>query len=226
MAGRRRRGTLSAEDRELWSRVADTARPIRRQNAAPPVADASPGRPVAPLAAPPAAPTAAPPAASAGASSSGPARADAHHPERRRIVLRPEGRPYPPVAWRMSPDADRPAPARPGTPGLDRNTARRLAEGRLAPQARLDLHGMTVEAAHGALSRFIHESSALGRRCVLVVTGKGRGEHGGRGAGVLRRDTPRWLTVSPLAEQVVGVFEAHPRHGGGGALYVYIRKRR
>ncbi len=207
MAGRRRRGALSAEDHELWSRVAQTARPLRADVASPGTAETTE-------------PTQLDRPASA------PGDADAHRPPRRRIVLRPEGRPSPPVAWRMTLDADRPAPAKPGTPGLDRNTARRLAEGRLAPQARLDLHGMTVDAAHGALTRFIHESSALGRRCVLVVTGKGRGEEGGRGAGVLRRETPRWLTVSPLAEQVVGVFEAHPRHGGGGALYVYIRKRR
>ncbi|MGF1658479.1 MAG: Smr/MutS family protein [Rubrimonas sp.] len=141
--------------------------------------------------------------------------------------MKPAGRPAPPVAWRVGPESDRPLPARPGTPGLDRNTARRLGQGRRAPEARLDLHGMTSDAAHGALTRFVMESAALGRRCVLVVTGKGRcPQSGGRGEGVLRRDAPRWLGVAPLAAEVVGVFEAHARHGGGGALYVYLRRRR
>ena len=86
---------------------------------------------------------------------------------------------------------------------------------------------MTSDAAHAALTRFVLESSALGRRCVLVVTGKGRCPHsGGRGDGVLRRDAPRWLAVPPLAAEIVGVFEAHARHGGAGALYVYLRRRR
>jgi DNA-nicking Smr family endonuclease len=62
---------------------------------------------------------------------------------------------------------------------------------------------------------------------VLVVTGKGGGGTGApRGEGVLRRDAPRWLGVPPMAQLVVGVFEAHVRHGGAGALYVYLRKRR
>ncbi|SEA67674.1 Smr/MutS family protein [Rubrimonas cliftonensis] len=138
--------------------------------------------------------------------------------------LRPGGRPAPRVAW--SPQAsDRPAPVGRNTPGLDGGTAKRLARGRLEPQGRLDLHGMTADRAHGALSGFIASSSAQGLRCVLIVTGMGRGE-GGRGDGVLRRQTPRWLGVAPLAAMVVGVFEAHPRHGGAGALYVYLKKRR
>jgi DNA-nicking Smr family endonuclease len=111
-------------------------------------------------------------------------------------------------------------------PGLDRGTARRLARGRRAPEATLDLHGLTSDAAHRALTRFVAESWSLGRRCVLVVTGKGRGEGGARGEGVLRRDAPRWLATAPLASMIVGVYEAHPRHGGAGALYVYLRKRR
>lgn len=202
---------LSAEDRALWEQVASSARPLAPRPARP--------QPEAPVQAP-----------SHAAGLAQGARATASPalvaPEPRRVV-KPEGRPAPPVAWRRGPENDRPAPVRPGTPGLDRNTARRLAQGRRAPEARLDLHGMTADAAHAALTRFVFESVALGRRCVLVVTGKGWCPHGGgRGAGVLRRDAPRWLGVPPLAAEVVGVFEAHARHGGGGALYVYLRRRR
>jgi DNA-nicking Smr family endonuclease len=78
---------------------------------------------------------------------------------------------------------------------------------------------MTADRAHKALTRFVLESRAAGLRCVLVVTGKGRSAEGGRGDGVLRRDAPRWLSVPPVAE-------AHQKHGGGGALYVYLRRRR
>ena len=109
---------------------------------------------------------------------------------------------------------------------MDRKAFQRLKRGKLEPEARLDLHGMTAERAHAALNQFIAASAAGGLRCVLVVTGKGGDARGGRGEGVLRRDTPRWLAVAPLCAMVIGVFEAHQRHGGGGALYVYLRRRR
>lgn len=120
------------------------------------------------------------------------------------------------------------------TPGLDRNTARRLKQGRVEPDARLDLHGMTAEQAHNALRAFIFREQMRGGRCVLVITGKG-----GRfqdddfamrpsvpGQGVLKTLTPQWLSTPPLSQLVVGVYQAHVRHGGAGALYVYLRKNR
>ena len=85
---------------------------------------------------------------------------------------------------------------------------------------------MTLERAHRALTRFIFDSRSIGLRCVLVVTGKGRGPDGGRGEGVLRRDVPRWLRTHLFDDAVVNVFEAHPKHGGAGALYVYLKRRR
>ena len=202
MKRRAPRTGLTEEERALWRRVAETARPLR---AAAPDVDA-PAMASAPAAQAPARPRVAPAPGAA-------------------QPLRPPGRPEPPVAWRVSP-GDRPGPVTANTPGLDRGTARRLGRGRIAPQARLDLHGMTAARAHDALSHFIAASAAGGLRCVLVVTGKGRDERGGRGEGVLRRDTPRWLATAPLAAMVIGVFEAHQRHGGGGALYVYLRRRR
>ncbi len=241
MTRRRGRG-LSDEDRALWARLAATARPLRPARREPPQdpAAAAPDRATPDRAAPGsgsggdrAAGRPAPPAAAAPSRPPGtmqPAAAptrDGPPPARQRpTVLRPDGAPEPRVAWRTAPE-DRPRPASAITPGLDRGTARRLARGRREPEARLDLHGMTADRAHAALNRFVSEGVAQGLRCVLVVTGMGRGpESGHRGDGVLRRETPRWLGVAPLAGHVVGVFEAHSRHGGAGALYVYLRRRR
>ncbi|MEM9045980.1 MAG: Smr/MutS family protein [Pseudomonadota bacterium] len=117
-------------------------------------------------------------------------------------------------------------------PGLDRRTAERLRRGERDPQARLDLHGMTAERAHGALNGFVARSIGQGLRCVLVITGKG-GRHRSEDApfmrsdqGVLRQAVPRWLRSGPYASRIVGIFEAHTRHGGAGAVYIYLKKRR
>jgi DNA-nicking Smr family endonuclease len=203
MGGRRRH--LSEADRALWARVAETLRPLgakRPDTALKAEAPSSP--PPAPASAKPAAPLPLPPL--------------------RR--LEPVGRPEPLARWH-APGAERPRPPGPDTPGLDRNTARRLARGQREPEARLDLHGMTADRAHAALMRFVIDCAQQGLRCVLVVTGMGGGDNGRRrGDGVLRRETPRWLSVPPLSGHVVGVFEAHPRHGGGGALYIYLKRQR
>jgi len=141
-------------------------------------------------------------------------------------------RPAPSVpARRFYPDAGGIDPLTESTPGLDRKTAKALKKGERAPEARVDLHGMTLERAHGALTRFILSEQARGARCVLVITGKG-GDYQGRavgygdGRGALKRDVPRWLREPMLNGAVVGVYEAHKRHGGAGALYVYLRRSR
>ena len=105
--------------------------------------------------------------------------------------------------------------------GLDRRTAERLHDGAMAIDGRLDLHGMTQEAAHAALTGFVLRAFDAGRRCLLVITGKGR-----LGGGVLRAEVPRWLNHSPLRERVIGFSHARPRDGGEGALYVLIKRRR
>jgi|SRR5271154_5201167 len=118
--------------------------------------------------------------------------------------------------------------------GLDGRTAERLRRGQLEPDSRLDLHGMTEAAAHRALSSFLHMAHARGGRLVLVVTGKGLKppadhepfdlELHGRARGVLKMMVPRWLQEATLAPLVADVRAAHRRHGGAGALYVYLRK--
>ncbi len=107
--------------------------------------------------------------------------------------------------------------------GLDRRTHDRLRRGRLAIEGRLDLHGMTRERAHQALSVFLHRAHERGARCVLVVTGKGSSREG---AGVLRRDVPHWLNQGGLRGMVLAFHHAQIRDGGEGALYVLLRRRR
>ncbi|MEQ8964543.1 MAG: Smr/MutS family protein, partial [Azospirillaceae bacterium] len=128
-----------------------------------------------------------------------------------------------------------PPPLSPGrAAGVDRRTADRLRKGRLAVEASLDLHGMTQAAAHGALRRFIGDSHARGRRMVLVVTGKGGPEapgsrrHGGppEGRGVLRARVPEWLNAPDLRDKILAIETAQARHGGTGALYVLLKRRR
>ncbi len=147
---------------------------------------------------------------------------------------RPFARPPPPVLTRFTPKPADVEPLRDITPGLDRRTARSLRRGERDPDARLDLHGMTADRAHSALTRFILDARTRGHRCVLVITGKGRrytapSESGfsmEHSEGVLRRDVPRWLNQPPLAGATVGIYQAHRKHGGDGAFYVYLRKAR
>ncbi len=110
--------------------------------------------------------------------------------------------------------------------GLDVKVRRRLARGRMAIDARLDLHGARQIEAHARLTRFIDRSRHKGHRCVLVITGKGSSE-GSFGAerGVLRRLVPEWLRQMPLAPQIIGLEPAAPQHGGDGALYVLLRTK-
>lgn len=111
---------------------------------------------------------------------------------------------------------------------MDRKAFGRMSRGKMRPEARLDLHGMTVVEAHPALTRFILRSQAEGRRLVLVVTGKGRdSDEGGpipAPRGILRHQVPAWLSQPPLSGVVLQVAEAHRKHGGGGAYYVYLRR--
>ncbi len=153
-------------------------------------------------------------------------------PARARRRLRPAGPGKPPG---VGIDLAGPAVAPVGRPepGLDRRNAERLRRGERAPDDRIDLHGLTTERAHRALDRRIGEALARGERLILVITGKGgkaRSDDDApfmrEGEGVLRRQAPRWLRSGPHATQIVGIYQAHPRHGGAGAFYVYLKKRR
>jgi DNA-nicking Smr family endonuclease len=126
------------------------------------------------------------------------------------------------------PPRSRPAPELPvlapgASKGTDKRTAERLRHGEMPIEGRLDLHGMTQDQAHGALSRFILRVHDEGKRCVLVITGKGYRD--GQ-TGVLRQSVPRWLNTPPLRERILSFAHAQPKHGGEGALYVLLKRRR
>jgi DNA-nicking Smr family endonuclease len=103
---------------------------------------------------------------------------------------------------------------------LDASLHRRLVRGREAVAGRIDLHGLTYDAARAALTAFILRAADEGWRAVMVITGKGA-----LGEGVIRRHAPEWLAAPPLRALVAGVSQAHRRHGGEGALYVALKRQ-
>lgn len=121
-----------------------------------------------------------------------------------------------------------------GPAQIDRRTEDRLRRGEMEIEGRLDLHGLNRDGARDALERFIAAAVAREKRCLLVITGKGRGglETGARGNGaqsgesILRRCVPEWLAEGPAAPFVLRVCPARPRHGGTGAFYVLLRRKR
>lgn len=138
------------------------------------------------------------------------------------VVTRPVPPPKASPAPRKAPAAP---PAPPPLAPLGRRERSQLSRGRKEIDARLDLHGMTQTRAHRALADFLHRAQADGMTFVLVITGKGKtGSESERG--VLRRQVPHWLSLPEFRGVVVGFEEAHIGHGGGGALYVRVRKGR
>jgi len=114
-------------------------------------------------------------------------------------------------------------------PGLDRRSAEKLKRGRYTIDGRIDLHGMTQDEAHRALIGFVGRAAADGRRCLLVITGKGApgsDTADSPNRGVLRQAVPRWLNETPIRPHILAFGSAQPRDGGSGALYVLLRRRR
>jgi DNA-nicking Smr family endonuclease len=104
---------------------------------------------------------------------------------------------------------------------IDEPIQRRIAKGKVAIEARIDLHGMTQDEAHGLLMSFIHRAAQRHLRTVLVITGKGRSP---KSEGALKRAVPLWLSQPAFAAHVSGYADAAQSHGGEGALYVRLRK--
>ena len=116
------------------------------------------------------------------------------------------------------------------SPNMDKRNFQRLLKGRLEIDATLDLHGMTAEQARQRLVLSLQQAHARGARLVLVITGKGKRTHidefNRPRSGVLRESLPDWLRSGALSGIVLQVTQAHPKHGGKGAFYVYLRRRR
>nr|WP_183526215.1 Smr/MutS family protein [Yoonia ponticola] len=113
---------------------------------------------------------------------------------------------------------------------MDAKNYGRMTKGKLKPEGRLDLHGMTLAEAHPELVAFVLGAQAVGKRLVLVITGKGKERDEGYAIpvrnGVLRHQVPQWLALPPMSQAILQVTPAHLKHGGQGAYYVYLRRMR
>ncbi len=115
---------------------------------------------------------------------------------------------------------------RPGKPrealdGIEPNRRHRIAREREDIGARLDLHGLTQDRARATLEAFLNRAFDEGWRAVLVITGKGV-----QGDGILKKMTPGWLAVPQLTHIVAGISDAARHHGGEGALYVALKRKK
>jgi len=134
--------------------------------------------------------------------------------------------------------APKPSPRKQELPlhHLDRRSTQQVRRGQVHVDGKLDLHGMRQHQAHEALNSYVSSAQRSGKRIILVVTGKGqeaRSDHPWgrdedsfttRGGGVLQSQVPQWLAQAPLRQMIFSVQQAHPHHGGSGALYVFLKK--
>jgi DNA-nicking Smr family endonuclease len=189
-------GDLSKADADLWSRTVQTLEPLRR--AKPRVPSAKSGH-------------------------------ASHEPARTALSVRDAA-----VGKVARPAVAKPQATPPPLADFDQRKLRRIARGQVKIEARIDLHGLRQGDAHHRLRAFVLDAHARGLRSVRVITGKGgsadRADEPWTGRrserGVIRRNVPVWLQEAELRAVVVSFTQAHARHGGEGALYVHLRRRR
>lgn len=182
-------------DRALWDKVTREVRPLKRRVLLPP-----------------------PPVQPAASAKQADGEADSETPPapRSMSLLLP-----PPVRTALAPPAD----LLPGVAGgIDKRTLAKLRRGQIAPEARIDLHNMTQSEAYAALGGFLASAQGAGKRCVLVITGKGYRSEGA--VGVLRTNVPHWLNQPANRARILAFSHAAAGDGGEGALYVLLRRRR
>ena len=127
-----------------------------------------------------------------------------------------------------------PAPARQHSESLDSSWDRRLSSGKVVPDLVIDLHGLRREQARHLLYARVADAERRGLRLILVITGKGHNPapspadlmEGKPARGAIRADLPRWLGEDGLSSRIAAVRRAHPRHGGTGAAYLILKRRR
>lgn len=145
-----------------------------------------------------------------------------------------------PRRWRAAaPGSSVPAAPVATAETLDGAWDRRIASGRIVPDRTIDLHGMTLEAARHHLYDAVASADRRGERVLLVITGKGQmpgpapadlmpglgAAHGGT-RGAIRVSLPRWIGEAGLSGRIAAVRRAHPRHGGAGAVYLVLKRKR
>jgi DNA-nicking Smr family endonuclease len=123
--------------------------------------------------------------------------------------------------------ARRTEPARRPSPGstLDGSWDRRLSSGAVTPDRVLDLHGMNLDQAWRAINRGLETAIARGDRVLLLITGHHRPGEPPVQRGKIRAAVHDWLAASRHAGRIAAVRGAHRRHGGGGSLYIILRRQ-
>jgi DNA-nicking Smr family endonuclease len=202
----KRRRDLGEEERQLWGKVTETITPLevvlkrgRRRKPIPEEGLSEPPHDDPPVSAP---------------------------------VINPPAPPRPDHRHELMTALEQPKPKKPALKPLvpiDARTRRKIQRGSMAVEARIDLHGMTQAEAFSALRSFLTHTQMAGGRIVIVITGKGRPGSSSlvfdpNERGILRRVVPQWLSLPDFRALVAGYEEAGPNHGGGGALYVRLRK--
>lgn len=138
-----------------------------------------------------------------------------------------EGTPLPPRRFPRPPvqraaQADLSPPPESGAHGLDRRSREKLRKGEIPVDRVLDLHGLREGEAHALLKKVLLDGYSAGERLVLIITGKGQGPEGG----LLKRRLPVWCEEPGLRAIILGTAPARPVHGGEGARYILLRRRR
>jgi DNA-nicking Smr family endonuclease len=123
------------------------------------------------------------------------------------------------------------AQQKPLADSLDGGWDRRLRRGTTQPDWTIDLHGHTLDSARRLLDNALDQALAEGVRVILLITGKppregDRDVDGRPRRGLIRASVGNWLQSSRHASRIAAVRNAHPRHGGMGALYIILKRDR
>jgi DNA-nicking Smr family endonuclease len=113
--------------------------------------------------------------------------------------------------------------------GLDSHWERRFKGGVIEPDFTLDLHGHTLDSAHARLDDGLAQAKAMGARVILLIAGKPRPVEAadrGQRRGAIRAKLLDWLAAGPHGSDIAAIRKAHRRHGGEGALYLVLKRRR
>lgn len=109
---------------------------------------------------------------------------------------------------------------------VDKRTREKFERGDMPIDGKIDLHGMTERRAHSAFLRFLEDHITSGSRCLLVITGQGRNSQTGVAEGILNKNLPLWVMTPQFAPFVLSVTHAQRKHGGKGAYYILLRRKR
>jgi|TARA_R110002126_G_scaffold3263_1_gene18466 DNA-nicking Smr family endonuclease len=111
---------------------------------------------------------------------------------------------------------------------VDRRSFDKFRKGQMPIEASLDLHGYNQQQAYEKVTQFIARNAAMGLRCVMIITGKGRKDADGtyQEVGILKKSLPQWLEQVDLKSKILKVQQAQRFHGGSGAYYILLKRQK